>query len=200
VYTKADTDADGKLSLDELKTLLVPPAPKPEENPEVPTEPVTPPKDNATETTPADPAKNETITPTEPVKNETEANTPANVIPSNATETQVKEFFEAADTDKDMLLSKEEIKAAFFAQGETLTDAELDAGFTKADTDADGKLSLQELTTFMVPAEPETPPTDPVTPGDNTNETTKNETQPEDPKPVDPETQPANVLPSNATD
>jgi hypothetical protein len=34
----------------------------------------------------------------------------------------------------------------------------------KADIDADGKLSLDELSKYLVPQSPETPPTDPVTP------------------------------------
>jgi len=57
----------------------------------------------------------------------------------------------SADTDFDGFLTKEEIKAAFAANGQTITDAELDAAFAKADTDADGKLSLDELTKFLVP-------------------------------------------------
>jgi hypothetical protein len=53
-FKKSDSDADGKLSLDELKKFLVPHAP---ENP--PTDPVTPPTDPVTP--PTDPAKNETV-------------------------------------------------------------------------------------------------------------------------------------------
>jgi Ca2+-binding EF-hand superfamily protein len=63
----------------------------------------------------------------------------------------VKDFLASADSDSDGFLTKEEIKAAFTANGQTITDAELDAAFVKADTDADGKLSLDELTKFLVP-------------------------------------------------
>jgi len=44
-----------------------------------------------------------------------------------------------------------------------LSDSELDAAFTKADIDADWKLSLDELKKSLVsPADPVTPPVDPV--------------------------------------
>ncbi len=105
-YSKADGDSDGKLTLEELKVILVPSGPKPEE-PATPTDPKNPPVDNTTE-----PVKNET-TPVEPV-------TPAEsvkVIPANATEQEVVEFFKAADSDADGFLAKEEIKAAFTAYG-----------------------------------------------------------------------------------
>ena len=95
-----------------------------------------------------------------------------NVLPNNATNQEVSDFFNSADTDADGFLTKDEIKTAFTGNGQTLTDAELDAAFTKADSDADGKLSLQELKKFLVPEVPETPPTDPVTP----TEPEKNET------------------------
>jgi hypothetical protein len=80
----------------------------------------------------------------------------------------VVDFFGTADADKDGFLNKEEIKAAFTANGQTLTDAELDAVFTKADSDSDGKLSLDELKKLLVvpvpPAEPVKPPVDEPTP------------------------------------
>jgi len=47
VFKKADTDGDDKLSIEELKTFLVPLYKKPEE-PIPPTDPVTPPAENAT--------------------------------------------------------------------------------------------------------------------------------------------------------
>jgi Ca2+-binding EF-hand superfamily protein len=106
-FTKADTDADGKLSLDELKKYLVPVVP---ENP--PTDPVTPGKnDTQPVNNNTEPIKNETI-PEEPVKNETES---AKILPANATDQEVKDFFTTADTDADGFLTKEEIKAAFTA-------------------------------------------------------------------------------------
>ena len=78
-YIKADKDADAKLSLDELRAILVPSNPKPE-GPVTPSDPINlPPVDNTTEpvkneTTPAEP-----VTPTEPVK----------VLPANASEQEV---------------------------------------------------------------------------------------------------------------
>ena len=56
--------------------------------------------------------KNETqptepVTPTEPVY----------VLPPNATEQEVSDFFKTADSDADGYLTKEEIKAAFTANG-----------------------------------------------------------------------------------
>ncbi len=62
MLSKADTDADGKVSLEELKTMLVS---KTEEPVISPTDPVSP-ADNTT-----DPLKNET-TPVDPEKNNTE--------------------------------------------------------------------------------------------------------------------------------
>lgn len=98
------------------------------------------------------------------------------------------EFFGNADADKDGFMTKEEIKGAFTANGQTLSDAELDAVFTKADSDSDGKLSLNELRKLIVvpvpapepvkpqvdepapkpeletPKEPVSPPAEPVKP------------------------------------
>ena len=66
------------------------------------------------ETTPVDPA------PEEPVKNETQPVTPTepvNVLPGNATEQEITDFFNSADTDADGFLTKDEIKTAFTANG-----------------------------------------------------------------------------------
>jgi len=84
------------------------------------TQPETPkPSDNSTE--PVKPSDNTTETnanTTEPAKNETQPETPptepiVNVIPANATEKEVREFFSSADSDSDGFLTKEEIKNAF---------------------------------------------------------------------------------------
>jgi Ca2+-binding EF-hand superfamily protein len=105
-YAKADKDADAKLTLDEMKVILVPSDPKPEDS-TTPTDPSNPPVDNSTE-----PVKNET-TPVQPV---TPAE-PEKVLPPNATEQEVSDFFRTADSDADGFLTKEEIKAAFIAKG-----------------------------------------------------------------------------------
>jgi hypothetical protein len=118
-----------------------------------------------------------------------------NILPNNATQKDVEEFFTSADKDTDGFLTKEEIKSAFNENGQTLSDAELDAAFTKADIDADGKLSLEELKKFLVPEDSEIKPVDPSPPvPENTTVPTNNETQPFDNKtqPVDNSTTPTN--------
>lgn len=174
-FTIADTDADGKMSLNELKKYLIPPVPE------------TPPTDPVVPTDPQTPSTNDTVTPidnsTEPVKNETtpvdsQPVEPGNVLPANATVQEVSDFFRTADTDADGFLTKEEIKAAFVSNGQNLSEVELDAALTKADTDADGKISLDELKNYLVPAvvEPENPPVDPPTPGTNETLPSENDT------------------------
>jgi Ca2+-binding EF-hand superfamily protein len=127
---------------------------------------------------------------------------PTNVVPSNATEQEVSEFFNTADADKDGFVTKDEVKVAFASIGQTISDDELDAFYIKADKDADGKLTLEELKLILVPSDPkpEEPvtPTDPTSPPvDNTTEPVKNKTQPSEP--VTP-AEPAKVLPANATE
>jgi len=148
--------------------------------------------------------------PTDPV---TPPSEPANVVPSNATEQEVSEFFTSADADKDGFVTKDEVKVAFASIGQTISDAELDEFYINADKDADGKLSLEELKVVLVPSDPK--PEEPVTPTDpsnppvdNTTEPAKNETTPVEPQPAKNETQPTEpatpaepvkVLPANAT-
>ena len=121
-FTKADTDADGKLSLEELKIFLKVPAVAEPEKP--PVDPVTPgtnettPTDNNTKPFEPEPTKNETIpVEPEPIKNETQPTETAKILPPNATEQEVSDFFKNADSDADGFLTKEEIKAAFTANG-----------------------------------------------------------------------------------
>lgn len=99
------------------------------------------------------------------------------------------DFYNTADTDKDGYLTKQEVKSAFSANGQTLSDTELDTAVSKADTDADGKLTLDELKRFMVPVvqETETPSPDPETPKDPANPQPET---PNDPKPEEPVTPP----------
>lgn len=73
-----------------------------------------------------------------------------NTFPSNATEKEVLDFFATADTDKDGLLTKEEITNAFSANGQTLSTSELDSAFTKSDSNVDGKLSIDELKKYLL--------------------------------------------------
>ena len=108
-----------------MKKFLVPPASEtPPTDPEVPSDPVSPPTDPVQNdtipqpVTPTDPPKNDTqpedTKPTDPV---TPPSEPANVVPNNATEQEVSEFFTTADADKDGFVTKDEVKVAFASVG-----------------------------------------------------------------------------------
>ena len=206
-FTKADTDADGKLSLENLKKFLVPPPPEtPPTDPVVPSDPADPATNDTTTqpVTPTDPPKNDTQKPedTKPADPVTPPSEPANVVPSNATAQEVSEFFSTADTDKDGFVTKDEVKAAFSSFGQNISDAELDAFYAKADKDADAKLTLDELKVILVPSDPK--PVDPATPTNPSNPPVNNSTEPvkNATTPVEPVTpaEPAKVLPPNATE
>ena len=57
--------------------------------------------------------------------------------------------FELFDTDRDGLVSKEEVRSTLRASGKDLSDSELEICFNEADTNKDGKIDVTEFSNLV---------------------------------------------------
>ena len=57
--------------------------------------------------------------------------------------------FELFDTDRDGLVSKEEVRSTLQASGKDLSDSELEICFNEADTNKDGKIDVTEFSNLV---------------------------------------------------
>jgi len=64
---------------------------------------------------------------------------------SSPSQDQLKEMFEAIDTDRNGLIDRLEMKQAIAKRGASLSDAEFEKLFSAADANGDGQVNFEEF-------------------------------------------------------